>query len=253
MIRIPNIPYTQRYSDTHSISGVGVDIYRDNELIPFNGNDDPIFLKFQNYGKEYLISYKSGNKEWLLNFNEIRDVSDIMFLISQNLIHPECYTLSQFRYQLFGTVNYWDKSLQGNTPRSIQLRKKYILSLLSRIRIDLNIKGKDFMYVVGEEFGIDCRPHHHFLIGFNSGEDFERVKGTNGVRNLDYIFTEVADKLHNVYQFPMVKDIQVDVIKNSLGMMGYVCKKEKHYPFKQFYISKSLLQFSDDKSDVSIR
>jgi len=200
-------------------------------------NTDPVFVRFSESGKGHLISFKEGVGEWMVKFDEVRDRSDITYLINEGYLHPEARAMSQFRFQWFGTVNYWSQSMRSNSPHAQSKRSAYLRFLLSKLRIELGLRGKDFDFFASEEFGAGGRPHHHFLVGFHKPLPKDLLPLEDHLRTL-------ARTLHQEHDLPLVEDIVVDQISNLSGSVAYVCKKERHRSFKHFMFSSTLIPSS---------
>ncbi len=167
-------------------------------------------------------------------FDQIRSEKHLDLLIKDDRVHPEAHGLIDRSYQIAGTINYGPLRFRKDSEASEHQRESVLRQLMSRIRIALNLRGKDFFWVASTEFGYGNRPHGHFLISFSRQP--ANIAGV--IAEVREAFAELAKDLAET----TLGDLQLSEVSNSIGAVAYLCKEEYGHRFKTFYYSTSLVK-----------
>jgi hypothetical protein len=162
-------------------------------------------------------------------WEKVTTSEQLEFLVHNNIVHPEVIGLNQYNWTLFGTIQYGPVKYRLDTDRSESSRESVLRQLMSRIRVLLNIRGKDFKWVGCTEYGYENRPHSHFLISLPN----TYLDKPNLIEVIQANFTQLGINLgeKTLGSLVIIPTIQ------STGSIAYICKEEYRRTFKRFYYS----------------
>jgi hypothetical protein len=165
-------------------------------------------------------------------FDKIASHRQLELLVKADRIHPEAFALSRYNFELFGTINYGPIRYRQDSPQSEKIRDELLRQLMGRVRIALNLRGRDFWWVSSTEYGYENRVHGHFLIG---------LKTKVVTEFLSILFNRSLGDLTQVNGDPLIGTLHLEPITNSMGAVAYLCKEEFQRPMKHFIYSSSIL------------
>lgn len=156
-------------------------------------------------------------------------------LVKGDRVHPEALGLSRYPFTLAGTINFGPMRFRSDSSHGEKLREELIRRLMGRIRMGLEISGKQYRWVATTEYGYENRPHCHFLLGFA-----QRLSQTP-YRLLELQVETSFAELAGDYGQPTLGDLHLSPVSSHFGAVAYLCKEEFNRAIKAFYYSKSFI------------
>jgi len=168
-------------------------------------------------------------------YHRITTLDQLSLLIKEDRIHPEALGLSRFNFHLAGTLNYGPIRFRGDNPQSENNREQLIRKLMSRVRVGLGLRGKQFHWVAATEYGYENRIHSHFLLNLGVKSS---LPSSVHITQVESAFGNLAKEMNE----QVLGTLHLSPITNSIGAVGYLCKEEYRRPMKHFIYSQSLVK-----------
>jgi hypothetical protein len=167
-------------------------------------------------------------------YHRITTLDQLSLFIKEDRIHPEALGLSRFNFHLAGTLNYGPIRFRGDNPQSENNREQLIRKLMSRVRVGLGLRGKQFHWVATTEYGYENRIHSHFLL--NLGVKASLPSSVH-ITQVESAFGDLAKEMNE----EVLGTLHLSPITHSIGAVAYLCKEEYRRPMKYFIYSQSIV------------
>lgn len=153
-------------------------------------------------------------------------------------MEPEMIFLHQFEWEGMISIRFESAGWKSESEASHSRRTHLVRALMNNLRSKWKLRKKDIYWVSGTEFGASGAAHCHVI--FNFSHLASKGLETPDLTSFEHFLEESFSHICKAQKVPKRSiDFKWSPKYDDIGLVNYVCKKERGYDYKNFEWSDS--------------